>query len=293
MSPKVFTCQNCGKNFTNPKNAYRNPKFCCLECSYQFGQSTKKCPVCGKVVTRQKHRKRVYCSKECYYQTRRETRICKYCQQPFTVTKSSKKIYCCRECSSNGQTDNRKKQLFICQWCHKEFEEWSYRQPTFCSNQCRSEYAAHQPKPTTRRPENFITQDCLICGKSYTVHKSQIELRNSKYCSIECSSMAASDRMKGEGNPNYIDGSSPQDYGENWHRQSRKARKRDKNTCQHCGLKHNWEKGWIVDVHHKIPFRLFNGDYKKANRLNNLTCLCRKCHRKADSKFKEVLVMDL
>lgn len=262
MPSKIFTCKHCGKTFQNSKSAYRNPKFCSVECFHDNRRKTIKCLNCGK---------------------------------QFIVGKSKTRKFCSPKCSNryNQPKDPNKKAVFICQWCNREFTEWKYRNPTFCSNQCRSEYAARQPKPSTRKPENFVTKKCKICGKPYTVHKCQVELRNSKYCSVECMGIAHSKRMKGKNNPNYIDGSSPQDYGENWWRQSRKTRKRDKNTCQHCGLKHNWKKGQVVDVHHKIPFRLFNGDYKKANQLSNLICLCRKCHRKADSKFREVLVMDL
>jgi DEAD/DEAH box helicase domain-containing protein len=35
-------------------------------------------------------------------------------------------------------------------------------------------------------------------------------------------------------------------------------------------------------VHHKIPFRAFPS-YKEANRLDNLTTLCRNCHRRAET----------
>ena len=44
------------------------------------------------------------------------------------------------------------------------------------------------------------------------------------------------------------------------------------------------------DVHHKIPFRAFvrdgSGDPSQANRLENLTTLCRTCHQKVEQNVR-------
>lgn len=73
-------------------------------------------------------------------------------------------------------------------------------------------------------------------------------------------------------------------YGPNWINQRRKARKRDNYTCQDCGIT---EEGYgrELSVHHKIPFRHFMGDWKRAINLSNLISLCEyPCHRKRHSK---------
>lgn len=65
-------------------------------------------------------------------------------------------------------------------------------------------------------------------------------------------------------------------YGPNWKEQRRKARDRDDHTCQSCGMTKE-EMGREPDVHHIRPFRKFES-HERANRLENLVCLCRECH---------------
>ena len=49
---------------------------------------------------------------------------------------------------------------------------------------------------------------------------------------------------------------------------------RDLFKCQDCGKNHHEN---ILDVHHKIPFRI-----SQDNSLNNLITLCRSCHMKEE-----------
>lgn len=58
-------------------------------------------------------------------------------------------------------------------------------------------------------------------------------------------------------------------------------RKRDKYTCQRCGI-HEKELGQQLDIHHIIPWRVF-GDCS-AHFDDNLICLCRRCHVKMEKK---------
>lgn len=64
--------------------------------------------------------------------------------------------------------------------------------------------------------------------------------------------------------------------GPNWQEQRRKARKRDDYTCQNCGVT-EIELGKELDVHHVVPYRLFD-NYEKANVLSNLISYCNSCH---------------
>ena len=64
--------------------------------------------------------------------------------------------------------------------------------------------------------------------------------------------------------------------GENFQEQRRKARKRDKYTCQRCGVT-EIELGQELDVHHIISYSTFE-DYTEANELENLICYCKSCH---------------
>lgn len=244
-----FICQTCNKEFHDPRHAHRNPKYC-----------SQKCRGIG-------------------LQKRNEIK-CKHCGKKFQALQSNEnRQYCSRECRDKGIIDQSKKTIFVCDWCNKEFETWTYRRPRFCSRQCTSEFAAHQPKPNARRPENFITLNCNECGKPYTVHKIYTEQRNSYFCSAACKGKDQAKKMSGKKNPNWKGGFNPDDYGPNWGSQSRKARKRDNYTCQVCGYKSRIRN---LDVHHIKPLVTFNGDYLSANKLSNLICLCRKCHREVE-----------
>jgi len=98
------------------------------------------------------------------------------------------------------------------------------------------------------------------------------------------------------------------DYGLGWQKIRESVRKRDRYKCQVCGavesdpstLRHgeretNRQGGATFrarqhDVHHKIPFRTFvrdgAGDPSQANRLENLTTLCRTCHQKVEQNVR-------
>lgn len=84
--------------------------------------------------------------------------------------------------------------------------------------------------------------------------------------------------MVGENNPAWLGGHTAY-RGGNWNTQRKLARKRDKDTCQDCGLQQK-----SLPVHHVIPYHLFD-HYSQANQLDNLRTLCPKCHSIADMKY--------
>lgn len=148
------------------------------------------CEVCHKSFQQwRKGRIPRFCSRECRIASKSDFRKCLQCHVTFRVTKISPRKFCSQTCSNryNQQPDPQKKSVFICRWCGKEFVEWKYRHPSICSNQCRSEYGAIQPKPNLRKPENRVTKNCIVCGKSFTVHKVQDSKgRHALYCSVSC-----------------------------------------------------------------------------------------------------------
>jgi len=78
-------------------------------------------------------------------------------------------------------------------------------------------------------------------------------------------------------------------YGDNWHRQRRRALNRDGNKCQSCEIgseKHRKKHGAGLDVHHIVPLREFDAP-ERANRLENLITLCRNCHNRLEDKPPE------
>jgi len=66
-------------------------------------------------------------------------------------------------------------------------------------------------------------------------------------------------------------------YGPNWQEQARRARARDADTCQDCGVT---RPAPALDVHHLVSRRQFGTDYEAMNRLENLITLCEACHRR-------------
>ncbi len=68
--------------------------------------------------------------------------------------------------------------------------------------------------------------------------------------------------------------------GLSWKHQRQLAWVRDDYTCQDCGKK---EEGWKPDCHHVVPYRI-----SFSHALENLICLCRSCHKKAEAKIPEL-----
>lgn len=68
--------------------------------------------------------------------------------------------------------------------------------------------------------------------------------------------------------------------GLSWKQQRRLAWERDSYTCQHCGKRKD---SWRPDVHHIKPYRL-----SFSHSLDNLICLCRRCHKKAEALIVEL-----
>jgi DEAD/DEAH box helicase domain-containing protein len=88
------------------------------------------------------------------------------------------------------------------------------------------------------------------------------------------------------------------DYGPDWPEQRRRARERDRFTCQHCQALESVT-GREHDVHHIVPFRRFgylpgeNDAHAQANDLGNLITLCRSCHARVDHGPREGTVATL
>jgi len=77
-------------------------------------------------------------------------------------------------------------------------------------------------------------------------------------------------KMRGDKNPNYRGGICDRLLKSDWIKIRFKILKRDTFTCQNCGK--NGEEV-LLDVHHKIPYRICRKD-----ELHNLITICRSCH---------------
>lgn len=167
------------------------------------------------------------------------------------------------------------------------------------------------------RHKNFVERDCVICNRNFKLPKSiensvstcckycqilalswkknkgryvlckmcdkpiwEMPSKSKVYCSKDCHNLAMS-VCPNENNLGLIQTGRKKYYGANWLSQRRKARKRDKYTCQKCGITEE-EYEQELSVHHLKPFVYFE-TYKEANKLDNLTSLCEPCHRIAHS----------
>lgn len=181
----------------------------------------------------------------------------------------------------------------MCVVCKKPFRVRPSYETSTCSRECKKKnYSSihltdrlreiisrvgKANKGRTRPHKPLLEKICEQCKTIYYVPGKQ---KASRYCSTKCwYNHIRQDPVK---HPNWRGGEYDHNYGRNWFQQKRSARKRDKYTCQNCGITER-EYGRHLDVHHKVPFRNFGIErYKEANVLKNLISLCRGCHMIAE-----------
>lgn len=191
--------------------------------------------------------------------------ICEICKSNFRSRRG--KVRVPRFCSWGCRIKSKDKD-FSCLKCNKSYRVPSGSKRKFCSNKCANSYNFKE-KPEKKR--DYI---CKQCGNVFVDYV----YRKTLFCSNVCKS-------KYGGNIRGIQLYKPDKAtgrGMNWKSQARLARKRDNYTCRVCkrnGYIHKFK----VHVHHIIPYRLFKGDYDKANHLGNLVSLCPSCHPKVEA----------
>jgi len=128
--------------------------------------------------------------------------------------------------------------------------------------------------------ETVETRECNHCGGSFKTTLSE----DYNHCSRECFLSRHSERMAGDGNPAYNDGSSYEsrgNHGPHWDKERLRCYEQDDFTCQRCGDKcisrseYNGENGAkIIQAHHV--------DKGGGNGLENLVTLCARCHAEVE-----------
>lgn len=243
---------------------------------------TNTCKRCNKIFLA-KDRGVKFCSSECRYPPSLFVVKCKGCGQEFQQGYKTQR-YCNKKCANKNKADPTKKTIYECKWCHMKFDGWICQPRQFCSASCHGKFYSTNPpewhKQRKRDPKNYFIRNCEQCGKQFERHNCFIKV--ARFCSDDCRSIWISINRRGSNHFSWQGKYTP-NHGPNWNRQRQKARERDNNTCQICNYKSNTRK---LDVHHIIPFHNFNGDYEKANNLENLITLCRPCHRKEDAKLQ-------
>jgi 5-methylcytosine-specific restriction endonuclease McrA len=243
---------------------------------------TKKCEQCGKEfnIYPSELNKKKYCSKDCKYKAlgntlRKRIKVkCANCgkeleKQPAKVT--GEHTFCNKKCM--GEYYSKQKSVkCACTNCGKMFErpQWTIKDinKSFCSQECANACNNEQKK-------NRSIVKCATCGKELERRPSDFkDNQQNTFCNAKCRSIYMMDSMAGENNVNWK-GGRDEYRGPNWLRQRRAARERDNKTCQLCGAT---GKDIKLVVHHIVPFRFFNNDYKTGNKIRNLITLCRHCH---------------
>lgn len=188
----------------------------------------------------------------------RLVKICPTCGKEFTTIKSKDLKYCCKECA-----DKAKEKVNTCDRCGKVLDnKWAKYCPD-CLKQVKHD-----------NNYNRVETKCAYCGKPLSVIPSRFNSNEYCYCDSTCMAKDYERRFSGENSPTWKGGK--RHYKGGWLKARDKARERDNYTCQRCGLTED-EQGSQMDVHHIRNYRLFS-DKTEANKLDNLVCLCHKCH---------------
>lgn len=199
------------------------------------------------------------------------TTNCPVCGKEFTYYKCWPKTTCSMECR-NKHFHEGKKVSTNCPECGRKFTYHKSWPRKYCSRVCASKNTVDNIPGW--QPSAYETT-CEQCGKTYTTTPKSTRGR---FCCHKCfSEWQLLNAPTGPDHPNWKGGYIPY-YGRDWRRQRRAARKRDGHTCQRCGITQE-QLGRHLDVHHIKPFREFDGDYKSANKLENLISLCPSCHK--------------
>jgi 5-methylcytosine-specific restriction endonuclease McrA len=206
---------------------------------------------------------------------------CEHCGNEFDVRRYLKnRRFCSIGCrAKQGEWHPHSNRVSKkCKICGKTYRTTPFRasRGSFCSKECMYKWMSKNLSgKNSANWKDKVAKICDNCGNTYEVIPC---LENRRFCSNECRWAWFS----GENNPRWKGGHEPY-YGPNWRVQRRRARDKDNYTCQICGEKEN---GQAHDAHHIIPFRRFGLDnYKEANRLGNLTTLCRPCHLKIENEL--------
>lgn len=269
-------CLNCDKEMVIKPSQYERKKYCSRVCKTNYQK--KNPPSFWKQMSKKQKVECSYCKKVME-------------RKPSEISKNN---FCDKECKRffqiiNGHLINqhlRKDVKKTCNVCGNTFIVPKNREKTakYCSKECLGKANGKRGQVQYKKQ---VLINCTNCHSTF--EKKPSTLRDLNFCSVKCMGnyYSKTQMFAGENSGTWAGGDINY-YGPNWRSQRKKARKRDNYICQDCGIKEN-DYGSELSVHHIIPFREFNGDWKKANELSNLISLCEyPCHRNRHSKEKVV-----
>lgn len=157
-----------------------------------------------------------------------------------------------------------------------------------CSRECH--YKGRSEGVISREIEDgydtsptIYDRECPNCGENFVTTATE----DYEHCSRECFLAVHSDRMAGENNPAYKNGSSSDKRcyrGPHWSRIRKRVYERDEYNCQRCGVKcvsrddYDGTNGdRIIQAHHIGGY-----ESRDDNKLRGLVTLCASCHGKVE-----------
>ena len=241
MSKLDLTCETCGDSYTKRTSAHKKSLKKAGKCL---------CGSCSKSGPKQKHDK--------------VTIFCDRCNTPFVVKYSERhRTYCSKSCASaSSQRPLSCKKEAKCIVCKKTFMHYGNR--VTCSKKCMGTYLSQQrlgENNPAYKPK--CCEKCKYCGSEFEFNRSGMHKgTNKQYCSKQCWDAIQKGKNKSLDGPAVFSDPYPAKF------KSAKiaVRKRDNKTCCLCN-----ETRRDISVHH-IDYDKFNSD------LDNLICLCRRCH---------------
>jgi len=213
---------------------------------------------------------------------------CDECGDEFTVPPSnSEQKYCSRECYLYKNNPNKEEKVSVnCDWCDSNIQRIpslvERTENNFCDQKCsskwRSENWTGERSPTYK--DASVECTCEWCGSDYEEWSTRKE--RTRFCSLECRNKWQSSR-DGPEHPLYKGGR--KEFGENWKEMRREALSHYGEECSLCGADSS---NSLIDVHHIIPRWLWD-NVDDADKLWNLTPLCRSHHMKVERQTEKVI----
>lgn len=285
----LVTCHTCRNTFYKYPSLVRERNFCCDSCYRDY-------------------RKTLTGEKSHAWKGGVKTTKCQRCEKDFEQPTESYRAYCSADCRIAALRDAGKRRIHPRPSCKNCGATAKYAK-TFCSYACFNTYRINNPRSLREETKAKIsaankganglsgksnpmfrhggasttTKNCPECERLFVAPSHHV------YCSRTCKGRAKrrefnnseqgqmfldrmSEKMAGDGNPNWRDGASVVLYARGFTLQlKRSIWERDDYTCQMCKKKLSSSR--YIATHHR--------DGGKDNHSpENLITLCRPCHGK-------------
>lgn len=289
-SGKEFSCDYCDSQFTTVNAKRRHERnfhpdkleYSCPSCSDSFhtlsGKNNHHATVHGECIAGVES-------------------TCEYCDEIYRVQRaeSEKSRFCSKDCLYSHRSEitgeeheQYSQEVVECSNCGAEMNRHPYEieshENLFCDMSCKGKWFSSEISGENHPSwkDNTATFTCSQCGCEYENETNQEE--RTRFCSQNCLTNWQSDNLSGENSVHWKGGYGHY-YGPNWRAQREKALDRDEYTCQYCGEDMSGD-GRNPDVHHIKRVGWFKERFdnpkwwKESNRLDNLICACRSCHKR-------------